>query len=66
MFVSRRATVAYMCMYVVTICIHAHIDIHTQLGLCSPTYNNLPYKTYYVAHIRMLSNINCTWCRGIL
>ena len=47
-------------------CIHVHIDIRAQLRLCSPTYDNLPYTTYYVAHIRMLSNINRTQCRGII
>ena len=44
---------------------NAQLHIRTQVRLCSPIYNKIRYKTYFVAHIRMLSNINCTWCRGI-
>ena len=59
-----------MIMYVVPIhnvcCNYSHTFAYMRTLIfvhnydCSPTYDNLPYTTYYVAHIRMFSNINRT------
>ena len=65
---TRRISGVYMHMYVV--CMHislyifTHMRIHARLHICTQVrlssfiYDKFRYKTYYVAHIRMLLNIN--------